>query len=101
LKAALARARSRGVAIRFADLGEWGAHALRAEYDAAIPEIRLNLRVAASLSLTQLEEFVVLAIGHELYHHAEAVGEIPLLHDRAARECSADEFARALSGGAP
>ena len=37
-----------------------------------------------------------LAIGHELYHHREAIGEIPVLPTRAAREAAADAYAREL-----
>lgn len=96
MKAALAPARSSGLAIRFADLGEWSEHCLRAEYDAAAHEIRINLRAIAGLCLSDLEEFVALAIGHELYHHREAVGEVAVLHDRSARESAAGEFARTL-----
>ncbi len=36
------------------------------------------------------------AIAHELYHHREAIGEIPRLADRTAREAAADAFAAAL-----
>jgi hypothetical protein len=36
------------------------------------------------------------AIAHELYHHREAIGEIPRLRDRAAREAAADAYAESL-----
>jgi hypothetical protein len=36
------------------------------------------------------------AIAHEMYHHREAIGEIPRLADRAARERAADAFADEL-----
>ena len=42
-------AREYGVAIRFADLGDWGEHELRSEYDPALPEIRVHLRLAPGL----------------------------------------------------
>jgi hypothetical protein len=93
---ALARARAYGVAVRFADLGDWGRVELRAEYDPAIPEIRLNIRVAAALPIVELGEFVALAVGHELYHHRERIGEIAIIGDRRARESAAADFARAL-----
>jgi hypothetical protein len=93
---ALAAARSYGIAVRFADLGEWGLDELRAEYDPAIPEIRLNIRIAASLPAERLGEFVALAVGHELYHHREMIGEIAVLADRRAREAAASDFARGL-----
>ena len=47
---ALACAAAYGIAVRFADLGDWGESELRSEYDAAVPEIRLNIRVAAKLT---------------------------------------------------
>lgn len=97
---ALARARAYGVTVRFADLGDWGDGELRSEYDPRLPEIRLNVRVAEALSVELLGEFVVHAVGHELYHHRERIGEVPPIRDRRAREAAADEFARALRNGA-
>ena len=96
MTAALALANSYGVAVRFAELGDWGDAELRSEYDPSVPEIRLSRAVASRLCAAQLEEFVALAVGHELYHHREAIREIPRLRDRAARESAADGFARAL-----
>jgi hypothetical protein len=93
---AFAQARRYGIRVRFADLGDWGRDELRAEYDPAIPEIRLNRRVVEALSAPEIEEFVARAVGHELYHHREHVGEIAVLRDREARERAADEFARSL-----
>ena len=82
-------AREYGVAVRFADLGDWGEHELRSEYDPALPEIRVHLRLAPGL--------VGAAIGHELYHHREAIGEVAVLPTRAAREAAADAYARELA----
>jgi hypothetical protein len=96
MNAALALARAYGVAVRFADLGDWGCDELRAEYDPAVPEIRLNTRVARRLGAQALGEFVALAVGHELYHHRERIGEIAPAANREARESAADHFARAL-----
>ena len=96
MSSALARAAAYGIAVRFADLGDWGQSELRSEYDAAVPEIRLNIRVAAKLATHELGEFVALAVGHELYHHRERIGEVPVLGDRAARESAAAAFARVL-----
>jgi hypothetical protein len=93
---ALARARAYGVAVRFDDLGDWGRDELRSEYDPAVPEIRLNIRVAASLPIEALGEFVALAVGHELYHHRERIGEVKPIGDPHARESAAADFARAL-----
>jgi hypothetical protein len=93
---AVAKAREYGVAIRFADLGDWGGDELRAEYDPSIPEIRLNVRIAAALPVGRLGEFVALAVGHELYHHRERIGEVPIARSRGERESAADDFAREL-----
>ena len=101
MSGALAQARAYGVAVRFADLGDWGRDELRAEYDPAIPEIRLNIRVAAALKPNDLGEFVALAVGHELYHHRERIGEIAVLGDRRAREAAAAHFAQALLQRSP
>jgi hypothetical protein len=96
---ARALARSYGIGIRFADLGDWGSVELRSEYDPAVPEIRINRRVAERLRGHALREFVAIAIGHELYHHRERIGEIAAIPSRAARESAADRFARALARG--
>lgn len=96
MKGALAQACAYGVTVRFADLGDWGRDELRAEYDPAVPEIRVNVRVAAALNADELGEFVALAVGHELYHHRENIGEIGVLTDRHAREAAASRFAHEL-----
>ena len=93
---ALAKACEYGVGVRFSDLGDWGGNELRAEYDPRIPEIRLNIRIAARLPAGRLGEFVALAVGHELYHHRERIGEVEVARDRGAREAAADDFAREL-----
>lgn len=93
---AIAFARNYGVAIRFADLGDWGLDELRSEYDPGIPEIRLNVRIAEQLTPAELGDFVTLAIGHELYHHRERIGEIVVIGDRIAREHAANDYARAF-----
>ncbi|MBV8374437.1 MAG: hypothetical protein JO302_02910 [Candidatus Eremiobacteraeota bacterium] len=80
----------------FADLGDWAPAELRSEYDPAVPEIRLNLRVAKRLAPRELGDFLTLAIGHELYHHRERIGEQSVLAKRTARERAADDFARRL-----
>jgi len=93
---AFAQARAYGVGVRFKDLGDWGCAQLRSEYDPAVPEIRLNVRYAATLSPAELDEFIALAVGHELYHHRERIGEIAVLPNRRARESAACAFARTL-----
>jgi len=50
--------------------------------------------------LQALREFVMLAVGHELYHHREAIGEVPTGSDRAERERAADRYARELANAA-
>lgn len=96
MSAALRLARAYGVAVTFADLGDWGSAELRAEYDPRGPEIRINTRVARRMSGAALREFVALAVGHELHHHREYVGEISAASDPSVRECAADRYARAL-----
>ena len=93
---ALRLAREYGVGVRFVDLGDWGESELRAEYDPAVPEIRINRRIVEALLGVERERFVALAIGHELYHHLEHLREIPTLAIRGERESAADEYAVAL-----
>jgi hypothetical protein len=93
---AFERARNYGISIVFDDLGDWGGSELRSEYDPHRREIRINARVARKLSGHALDEFVELAVGHEVYHHREAIGEIAKLPERGAREAAADAFAREL-----
>lgn len=85
--------REYGVAVEFADLGDWSADALRSEYDPAGPTIRLNTRVIEALAVEQIGEFVTLALAHEIYHHRERLGEIERLPRRADRESAAADFA--------
>jgi len=84
------------VAIVFADLGDWGGIELRSEYDPAGPTIRINARLAESVPAEELDEFVSLCVGHELYHHLEHIGEIERVADKAQREKAADAFAITL-----
>lgn len=77
--------------IEFADLGDWGDAELRSEYDPQGPVIRINFRVADRLSPEERSAFVKRAIAHEMYHHLEHLGEIPVIADRAAREAAASE----------
>jgi Zn-dependent peptidase ImmA (M78 family) len=93
---ALKLAREYGVEIQFADLGDWGVDELRSEYDPQGPTIRINTRVAEQLSPSELGEFVAFSVGHELYHHREAIGEIDRLKERKDREIAANDFARKL-----
>jgi len=72
--------------IEFADLGGWGDAELRSEYDPDGPVIRINSRVADKLLPEERAAFVKRAIAHELYHHMEHCGDIPIIADRAARE---------------
>ena len=74
--------------VECAELGDWGSVNLIAEYDPVGPTIRVSSRAVHA----------DLAIAHELYHHREAIGEIPRLRDRAERERAADAFAAALIG---
>jgi hypothetical protein len=93
VNAALRLARTYGVSVSFADLGDWGTAELRSEYDPSGPAIRINARVARKLSGRALREFVALAVAHELYHHREHIGEIART-EPARRESEADRYAR-------
>ena len=97
MNGALKLARQYGVAVVVADLGDWGAADLYSEYDPEGPEIRINARTLAQLAPDAAERFIAHAVGHELYHHGEALGEIPRITARAAREREADRFAQALA----
>jgi len=96
MNAALKLAREYGIRVTFADLGDWGVDELRSEYDPSGPAIRINIRVAEELPVSELGEFVAFAVGHELYHHRESIGEIERLPARKDREIAANAFARRL-----
>lgn len=97
---AIALARKYNVRVEFADLGEWGMDELRSEYDPDGPTIRINARVLETLASDELGEFLLFCIGHELYHHREALGEVVRASDRAVRESAANDYARSLIGQA-
>jgi hypothetical protein len=84
-------ARERGIAIELADLGEWGDATLVSEYDPAGPVIRINTRAIPAGSSCDVREHIDRAVTHELYHHAEACGEIPPSANHRARERAAGE----------
>jgi hypothetical protein len=96
MSAALKVARHYGVAIEFADLGDWGMDDLRSEYDPQGPTIRINARIAQTMPADKLDKFVNLCVGHELYHHLEAIGQIDRIVDKRERERAADAFALEL-----
>lgn len=96
MNTALKLAREYGVSVQFADLGDWGVDELRSEYDPEERSIRVNVRIAEALPPVELGEFITFAIGHELYHHREQIGEVPRLEERKDRETAANEFARKL-----
>jgi len=84
-----ARARALGVAIELADLGDWGAATLVAEYDPSGPLVRINARALPPGPAATVRAHVERAVAHELYHHLEAVGAIRRRATRAAREGAA------------
>ena len=84
-------ARERGIAIELADLGSWGDAALVSEYDPDGPVIRINTRELPTGSSCDVREHIDRAVAHELYHHREALGAIPRLPSRKARERAAGE----------
>lgn len=93
---ALRLAREYGVAVEYMNLGEWSDGELRAEYDPTVPEIRVNRAIAETMPSQELERFIALAVGHELYHHREHIGEIATLPERTGREDAADAYALVL-----
>ncbi len=89
------QARSYGIAIELADLGSWGDATLVSEYDPAGPVIRINAAAIPPGSSCDVREHIDRAVAHELYHHREAIGEIPWLDSRAEREAAAANAASA------
>ena len=79
-----------GVRVERANLGDWGGVTLCAEYDPDGPVIRIDPRAVPPAAEAR-------AIAHELYHHREAIGEVPRLPTRVAREAAADAYAAALT----
>lgn len=92
----LRMARCEGVTVQLADLGEYRAGELRAEYDPRECAIRVNSRLLRRVDPAQAAAYLAHAIAHELYHHREHVGRMQRLPGRQARERAADRFARAL-----
>ena len=78
--------------VRIADLGDWGAVTLAAEYDAEEDAIRVSARalgrVRAALGEAAAERFVACAVAHERFHRS---------HPRAS-ELQAHAFAFAETG---
>jgi hypothetical protein len=85
-----------GVPVVIDDLGDWGTAALVAEYDPRPPTIRINPRALPAGSSCAVGVAIDRAVAHELYHHREAIGEIPILPTRAEREAAAHAYAAAL-----
>lgn len=81
------------VRVELADLGDWGRVRLVAEYDPEGPVIRVDPMVVRP---GEMCDGLALAVAHELYHHREAIGEIPRIAERTAREAAADAFAERL-----
>ncbi|MBV8367802.1 MAG: hypothetical protein JO036_02545 [Candidatus Eremiobacteraeota bacterium] len=86
-----------GVRVEVADLGDWGAATLVAEYDPDGPVIRINERALPAGSSCIVRDALDRAIAHELYHHREAIGEVLRIANRTAREAAADAFAESLA----
>lgn len=96
------------VRVELADLGDWGTVRLISEYDPEEPVIRINVRGLRRIlrhtrddmpfdgAREPARSWIDRAIAHELYHHREAIGEIPVVAGRAAREAAADAFADEL-----
>ena len=84
-------ARTYGVAIELADLGDWADAVLVSEYDPDGPVIRINTRAMPHGSSSAMRAHIDAALKHELYHHREAIGEFPRTRVPAARERLAAE----------
>ena len=60
--------------VQIADLGDWGAVTLAAEYDAEKDVIRVNARAVARVRSTlgeaAADRFVACAVAHERFHRA-------------------------------
>jgi hypothetical protein len=91
-----AMAQAYGVRVEVGGLGDWSPATLVAEYDPDGPTIRINEAALPHGSSCAVRDAIDRAIAHELYHHREAIGEVPALRDRRARESAADAFAREL-----
>jgi hypothetical protein len=85
-----------GVRVELAELGDWGSVNLVAEYDPDGPVIRINENALPHASSCDVRDAIDRAIAHELYHHREAIGEIPRIASRTARERAADAYAESL-----
>jgi uncharacterized membrane protein len=90
-----------GVRVELSDLGDWSSTTLVAEYDPDGPVIRINQHALPHGSSCLVREHIDRAIAHELYHHREAIGEVPRLATRAERERAADAFAAMLADAPP
>ena len=88
-----------GVWVELAELGDWSSVTLVAEYDPDGPVIRINQRALPHGSSCLVREHIDRAIAHELYHHREAIGEVPRLSSRAERERAAAAYAARLTAG--
>ena len=96
-----ALAQAYGVRVELDDLGDWATATLIAEYDPSGPAIRVNARALPHGSSCDVRDAIDRAVAHELYHHREAIGEIPRLTTRTERERAADAYADELAGEAP
>jgi hypothetical protein len=83
------------VRVEIADLGDWGAAALLAEYDAEDDAIRVNARavarIRALLGEGEARRFVACAVAHECFHRAHP----------EAREAEAHLYVRRVCGVEP
>jgi hypothetical protein len=91
-----------GLVVELIDLGDWGTVTLISEYDARARAIRVNRRALDAFhaafgdrAADATRDFINLAIAHELYHHREAIGEVPRFATGREREAAADAYARA------
>jgi hypothetical protein len=82
------------VTVQIADLGDWGAVTLAAEYDAEKDVIRVNARAVARVRSTlgeaAADRFVACAVAHERFHRAHPDATEAQAHAFALTESGVD-----------
>ena len=80
--------------VQIADLGDWGAVTLAAEYDAEKDVIRVNARAVARVRSTlgeaAADRFVACAVAHERFHRAHPDATEARAHAFALTETGVD-----------
>ena len=83
--------------VEIADLGDWAAAWLVAEYDPSEDTIRVNVRAVAAIRLAlgdvEAERFVTVATAHERFHRDNPGATEAAAHAFARATCDADPAA--------